>query len=104
MRYRVSATAEHDLEEIFLYWTARVSRETGERVVDRIVERFSLLAAYPKVGMLCAEIASDVRCFPAGKYLIYYRVARHWTDILHIFHGARDQRRASLEDDTVTPP
>jgi toxin ParE1/3/4 len=103
MRYRVSATAEYDLEEIFLYWTTRVSPETGERVVDRIVERFSLLAAYPKAGRLCKEIASDVRCFPAGKYLIYYRVARQWTDILHIFHGARDQRRAFPENDAGMP-
>jgi plasmid stabilization system protein ParE len=35
-----------------------------------------------------------VKCFPAGKYLIYYRRTRHGTDILHIFHGARDQIRA----------
>jgi len=35
-----------------------------------------------------------VKCFPAGKYLIYYRNTRGGTDILHIFHGARDQRRA----------
>jgi plasmid stabilization system protein ParE len=35
-----------------------------------------------------------VKCFPAGKYLIYYRKTRRGTDILHIFHGARDQRTA----------
>jgi toxin ParE1/3/4 len=103
IRYRISATAEHDLEEIFLYWTNRVSPETGERVLERIVERFSLLGAYPKVGRLCAEIASDVRCFPAGKYLIYYRVTGHWTDVLHVFHGARDQRKAFSESDPSMP-
>jgi hypothetical protein len=26
-----------------------------------------------------------VRCFPAGKYLIYYRKTRRGTDILYIF-------------------
>jgi len=35
-----------------------------------------------------------VRCFPAGKYLIYYRRTRRRTEIPHIFHGARDQKRA----------
>ncbi|PYT74573.1 MAG: hypothetical protein DMG42_10485 [Acidobacteria bacterium] len=35
-----------------------------------------------------------MKCFPAGKHLIYYRSTRRGTDILHIFHGARDQRRA----------
>ncbi|MGO8788771.1 MAG: type II toxin-antitoxin system RelE/ParE family toxin [Terriglobia bacterium] len=34
-------------------------------------------------------IAAGVRCFPAGKYLIYYRHTRRVTDILHIFHGAQ---------------
>jgi NAD(P)-dependent dehydrogenase (short-subunit alcohol dehydrogenase family) len=29
-----------------------------------------------------------------GKYLIYYRNTRRGTEIFHIFHGSRDQRRA----------
>jgi len=38
--------------------------------------------------------AVGVKCFPAGKYLIYYRAMHGGTDILHVFHGARDQRKA----------
>ena len=34
MRYRVSADAERDLEEIFLYWASRASVVTADRVVD----------------------------------------------------------------------
>jgi plasmid stabilization system protein ParE len=29
----------------------------------------------------------------SGKYLIYYRRTRRGTEILHIFYGARNQRR-----------
>ena len=39
-------------------------------------------------------MAAGVRCFPAGKYLIYYRRTRIGTEILHIFHGAQNQKRA----------
>jgi len=39
-------------------------------------------------------MARGVKCFPAGKYLIYYRALSKGVDILHVFHGARDQNRA----------
>jgi toxin ParE1/3/4 len=93
MRYRVTEDAERDLDEIFLYWATRASLEAADRVVDRITERFWLLGEHPDAGKP-AGIAAGVKCFPAGKYLIYYRNTRHGTDILHIFHGARNQRSA----------
>ena len=94
MRYRVSEDAEQDLDEIFLNWATRASLEAADRVVDRITERFWLLGEHPDAGKPAREIAAGVKCFPAGKYLIYYRKTRRGTDILHIFHGAQDQRSA----------
>jgi toxin ParE1/3/4 len=94
MRYRVSDDAERDLEEIFLYWATRASLETADRVVDRITDRFWLLGEHPDAGKPAGDIAAGAKCFPAGKYLIYYRKTRRGTDILHIFHSARDQRSA----------
>jgi toxin ParE1/3/4 len=94
MHYRVSADAERDLEEIFLYWASRASLVTADRVVDRIADRFWLFGEHPDAGKSARDIAAGVKCFPAGKYLIYYRKTRLGTDILHIFHGARDQRTA----------
>ena len=94
MHYRVSADAERDLGEIFLYWASRSSLVTADRVVDRITDRFWLLGEHPDAGKSAGDIAVGVKCFPAGKYIIYYRKTRRGTDILHIFHGARDQRTA----------
>jgi toxin ParE1/3/4 len=94
VRYRVSEEAERDLEAIFLYWASRASLETAESVIDRITERFWLVGEHPDAGKAAGDTATGVRCFPAGKYLIYYRKTRRGTDILHIFHGARDQRSA----------
>jgi toxin ParE1/3/4 len=92
MRYRVSAAADRDLDQIFLYWAKRVSVETADRLIERVTERFRLLGEYPDAGKLCADIAHGVRCFPAGRYLIYYQAERPAVNILHIFHGARDQK------------
>ena len=86
--------AEEDLDEIFLYWASRASLEAADRIIDRITERFWLLGEHPNAGKPASSIARGVKCFPAGKYLIYDRNTRRGTDILHIFHGARDQRRA----------
>ncbi len=94
MSYRVSGNAERDLDEIFLYWAARTSLEIADRVVERSTERFWLLREHPDAGKAVAEIAAGVKCFPAGNYLIYYRKTWRGIDILHIFHGAREQKAA----------
>jgi toxin ParE1/3/4 len=94
MRYRVSDDAERDLDEIFLYWAERTSLTIADRVIDEIVERFRLLGEFPEAGRSSDDVATGVKCFPAGQYLIYYRKARKYTDILHIFHGAREQAQA----------
>ena len=94
MRYRVSRDAEQDLDEIFLYWARRAGLKVADRLVDRLTDRFWLLGEHPEAGRSAADIAAGVRCFPAGKYLIYYRKMSLVIDILHVFHGARDQKRA----------
>lgn len=94
MAFRLSKDAESDLDEIFLYWAQRAGLRVADRIIDGIVDRFSLLSEHPDAGRASEEIGAGVRCFPAGKYLIYYRKARRATEILHIFHGARNQKRA----------
>ena len=94
MKYRVSENAERDLDEIFLYWANRASPETADGVVDKITERFWLLGEHPNAGRAASDIAAGVKCFPVGKYLIYYRKTRRGTDILHVFHGGRSQKNA----------
>jgi toxin ParE1/3/4 len=94
MRYRVSKEADRDLEEIFLYWAERADLMAAERLIDNITDRFWLLGEHPDAGRPSEDVAAGVKCFPAGKYLIYYRKSRRGIDILHIFHGARDQKKA----------
>jgi len=94
MPYRVSEAADRDLDEMFVYWATRVSLRIAEKVVDGITERFWLLGEYPRCGKRVPNYAPGLFCFPAGNYLIYYRSSRRSTDILHIFHGSRNQSRA----------
>ena len=97
MRFRVSPKAKLDLNEMFLYWANRASVELADRLLDEFEEHFAFLGDFPNIGRKCGEIAPDARCFPVGKYLIYYRKGRASIEILHIFHGARDQDSAFRE-------
>lgn len=92
--YRISEDAERDLDEIFLYWAGRAGVDVADRVTDEVISRFWLLGEFPNAGRASDEIAPGVRCFPAGNYLIYYRKRTSVAEILHIFHAARDQKRA----------
>lgn len=94
MPFHLSKEAARDLDEIFLYWARQAGLKVADRLIDSITDRFWLLGEYPDAGRASEELAPGVKCFPAGKYLIYYRKTRKGTDILHIFHGAQDQQRA----------
>lgn len=92
MPYRVSRVARRDLMEIFVYWAERASIGVADRIIERITARFKLLAEHPMAGKSAGHIAAKVRCFPVGKYLIYYRKTRQSLEILHILHSARNQK------------
>jgi plasmid stabilization system protein ParE len=88
------AAAQCDLNEIFAYWAERVGPQISDRLIESITEQFWIIGEFPQAGKTASEIVSGMRCFPAGEYLVYYRIARLTVDIVHVFHGARDQRRA----------
>jgi plasmid stabilization system protein ParE len=50
MRYRLSALAERDLEEIWSWVAADASPTTADRLIDAIIDRFELLAEQPRMG------------------------------------------------------
>ena len=92
--FRVSHAAQRDLDEVFLYWAERAGSAIADRLIDAIMDRFWILGQYPDAGRPCNDIAPGVKCFPAGKYLIYYRKIRRGVEIAHVFHGARHQKTA----------
>ena len=48
MRYRLSALAEGDLRETWVYVATEASVETADRLIDAIFERFEVLASQPR--------------------------------------------------------
>jgi toxin ParE1/3/4 len=94
VHYRISKSAERDLDDIFIYWANRASVDIADRILAGIKERFGLLAFQPRIGRKCDEFGTGTRCFPAGQYLVYYKGKRGITSILHVVQGARDRNKA----------
>ena len=92
--YRLSRSARRDLEEISDYWTERAGRDVALRIISAIIETILLLSQQQKMGRAVEEFGPGVRRFPSRRYVIYYRVSRSRIQVLHVFHGSRDQRKA----------
>lgn len=96
-RYVVSPEARADLDGIWDYIAERAGIDTAEEFIWKVHEMFSSLASSPAAGVSVPDLASgEVRKFPMGNYLIYYRPLRGKILIARILHGKRLQRRAFL--------
>lgn len=94
MRYVLTAFAKKDLRDITEYLLEHAGEEVTIRMVSEIVEAIMLRATQPRSGILVSQVGEEVRRFPVRNYLVYYRVRRSRMQILHVFHAARNQKKA----------
>jgi toxin ParE1/3/4 len=87
----VSPLAQTDIDEIWDY-IARHSPVNADRFVDRIEQRFDLLAANPGLGLARDDLRPGLRRFRHLRYLIYYRLIRGGIEVVRVVHGARQQK------------
>ena len=92
-RYTVSPKARRDLIDIWKY-IAQDSLQHADRWLERVYQVFVFLGLEPRMGSTSDEIHPGTRKFPLGNYIIYYRVTSRGVQVLHVFHGKRDQRKA----------
>ena len=65
-------------------------RHSDDRVVNELTRRIHLIAMYPHIGRARDELNIGLRGFPAGDYVILYRVENEDVFILRVLHGRRD--------------
>ena len=100
-RYQVSREASADLDSIWDYIAERASAEIATDFLWKFYEAFTSIASSPRAGVNIPELPpGDVRKFPMGNYLVYYRALRGKVLIIRILHGKRVQRKAFLEGPT----
>ena len=57
---------------------------------DTIEEKCRLLGASPEMGRGRPELAPDLRSFPVGNYVIFYRPVRGGVEVVRVLRAARD--------------
>jgi plasmid stabilization system protein ParE len=99
--YKLARSARQNLQQVSDYWTAEAGEEVALRIVTAILETIITLSGQPRASVAAEQFGSGVRKFAAGQYMIYYRPYRaRGIEILHVFHGARDQRQAWKDERT----
>jgi toxin ParE1/3/4 len=92
-RYRLSPKAQSDLDLIGRYVAER-NLNAALRLHDALTSAFKTLSRQPLLGEATPELGRELRCFPVGNYVIYYRPEAGKVRIVRVIHGARDQKQA----------
>lgn len=88
-RVEQTGEAKSDLAHIWHY-IALDSVGAADRLVARIDAVAHRLADMPGLGPLRTELAANLRSFPLGRYIIFYRPIPEGIEIIRVLHGARD--------------
>ena len=83
--------AREDLRGIWRYLAnAAGSIISAERVVDQIHAACRRYASQPELGERRPDLATDVRCFAVGSFVVYYEPLSDGIRVVQVIHGARD--------------
>jgi toxin ParE1/3/4 len=88
-RFTISPPALLDLQDIDDYVSPN-NPDAADRLLDSFWATFDVLATTPAAGRLRPELGSDVRAFPVGVYVVFYRPTEYSVEILRVIHGYRD--------------
>ncbi len=86
---RFTPQAKQDLLDIWDY-IADDSVRSADRVLDTLTATAERLAATPLAGRARPELARNLRSYPQGNHVLFYRPADWGVEIIRILHGARD--------------
>ncbi len=87
--YIITPHADKDIDDI-LHFIARNNIDAALNFHELLTKRFEILAENPKIGRERPEIKHDLRSFPEGNYIIFYRDWAGLVAIVCVLHGARD--------------
>jgi toxin ParE1/3/4 len=78
-----------DYDEIWTYIAVR-DLAAADRLVQHFDATLNVIATAPNMGRKVEEFAPNLRSFPIGSYLIFYRPIEDGIQLIRVIHGARD--------------
>ena len=89
MSYRLLPQAERDVEAIADFIAGR-NPGAALKLIQRFIERWELLGAFPASGQGRPELGADARHIVIGNYLTLYRITDNGVEIVRVLHGRRN--------------
>jgi toxin ParE1/3/4 len=80
--------AEEDLIAIWLY-IAKDNLTAADKMLAKFENIFEILIEQSEFGEARPDIAPELRYFPVGKYLVFYRIIADGIEIVRVVHGSR---------------
>jgi len=86
-----SPTAQRDLEQLAEY-IGLDNPAAATEFIDRIDQKFQLLAQFQGVGSKRDELLPGLRSLPVGMYIIFYLPMADGVQVVRVLHGRRNIR------------
>jgi toxin ParE1/3/4 len=91
-RVEVSALAQTDLLNIYLYGAEAYGRDAALRYAASLHESFSLIAKFPKMGRVLLGFEPTYRRHEHGVHIIFYEEKPDGVSVLRIVHRSQLKR------------
>lgn len=81
--------AQRDVVDIWLYIAGDDGR-AADHTIDRFDSALTVLSRNPQAGRNRPELAPDLRSFPVGNYVLFYRPTTDGIELVRVLSGYRD--------------
>lgn len=86
---RRTRESRRDYDDIWYYIALR-DVAAADRLILHFDAALKTIVTAPQIGRKADEFAANLRCFPVGNYLLFYRPVVGGIELIRVLHGARD--------------
>jgi toxin ParE1/3/4 len=88
--YKLTREADRDLDGIWEYTYKQWGKTQANKYLNKLEERFFMLAENPYLGKRRYELAGSPMSFHCEKHVIFYRIADEGIEIIRVLHESMD--------------
>jgi toxin ParE1/3/4 len=90
IQIRFSESAKQDLRDIWRGLAEYSGLSLADSILAKIESKFRLLVQFPTAGKVRDELLAGLRSYPAGDFIIFYRILDTTVEVVRVIHGRRD--------------
>ncbi len=90
VQIRFSEDAKQDLRDIWRGLAEYSGLSFADSTLAKLESKFQLLTQFPSSGKVRDELLAGLRSYPAGDFVIFYRLVEKRVEVVRVLHGRRD--------------